>query len=449
MQADLSFLWWLIPVCVLVVPWILWPLRDVVRYFFLLSRADRSYMKFVNSCPSVVIVTGMMGAGKSSLQSGLANLSVIEHQQTCLETVDEIRKIFSDLDFHLVNALVQEMVLQQNCNPLSFLEKLYQTDPSMKQYLSGTYDVYTDVRRKEDVMCDYFDAMFALCNNNYVFSDNRFYSRVTETYSYPTDMGFLEIKERFVKKDWALPPHSTVVIDEASLYYGKNDFAAVAREDKGLATGFKLERHLSGEHLRIIMTSQNFADVTKELRSLSLGQFDIEGFDSVRSRKISWPFVKLVLDLILSFIEWVQGWPVRLAKEKERDDASFDSKPLARQWLKVNEKNMEISSRDFLLFKGSLYTEFDSSGHPVKDISAPFSYLIPVHFCWGSNDRFAFGFVRRKLCEVSVAKLGNSSFNRSQEENAEDLLTPKLVKKEKEKESRNKSFERSPDPWMQ
>lgn len=445
---DLGFLWWLIPLCLLA-PWLLWPLLDLIRHLYYEEKADKSYRDFCSSCPSVVIVTGMMGAGKSSLQSGFVNLSVIEHQQTCMETVDEVRKIFSDLDFHLVNSLVQEMVLQQNCNPVRFLEKLYQTDPSMKQYLSGTYDVYTDVRRREDVMCDYFDAMFALLNNNYVFSDNRFYSRVTENLSYPTDMGFLEIKDRFVKKDWALPPHSTILIDEASLYYGKNDYASVAREDKGLATGFKLERHLSGEHLRIIMTSQNFADVTKELRSLSLGQFDVEGFDSVRSRKISWPFVKLILDLVLVFIEWVQGWHVRLAKEKERDDASFDSKPLARQWLKVNGKIMEISSRDFLLFKGSLYTEFDSSGHPVKDISAPFSYLIPVHFCWGSTDRFAFGFVRRKLNEVSVAKLGRSSFNRSQEENADDLLTPRLVKKEKEKEVRSSSYDRSLDPWMQ
>lgn len=445
---DLGFLWWLVPLCLLA-PWLLWPLLDFIRHLYYEEKADKSYTDFCSSCPSVVTVTGMMGKGKSTLQNGLVNLSVIRHIEECQEEISDMRKIFADVDFNPINEIIAEMVKEKDFNSEHFLIRLYKELPEMRERLKGNFDIYTDVRKNEDLMVSYFDAMFALINGNYVFSDNRFYCRITENFSYPSDMGILEIKDRFIKHDFALPPHSTILIDEVSLYYGKNDYQAVARDDKGLSMGFKLERHLSEEHLKVFMTSQNFTDVTKELRSLNLGQYDITSFDPYKSRKVSWSDGIFLLEIMKAFIEWIQGWYIRLQKEQKREEASFDSLPLSALWKKCDEKEKLLSSRDYLKFKGNVYVSFDSSGAPVREEGQKFSYFIPVHFCFGSSDRLAFSFVRKKLLMVSEAKLGRSSFNRSQEEKADDLLTPKLVKKEKEKEIRSSSYDRSLDPWMQ
>jgi len=206
--------------------------------------------------------------------------------------------------------------------------------------------------------------------------------------------------------------------DEKVLSAKNTDSAKIAAEDRGFDLTLRLIRHLSHETWFYFASSQNFGRIVKEQRELCLGEFAVGKRKELCVMRLGIFFLTMFSDLI----KWLQSLYLSLFSGKYSDRFYFSSLPFGKALYKVTDLINRCSASGYVLYKGTVFTQYDDSGNHVSDGSIPFSYLIPETFCYGSAERYGFGFLGDVLRARAV---GKSIPDRSLASQAETILTPK------------------------
>lgn len=415
---DLNYLWWIVPLS-FVASLFLWLALDGVRFYFFRKIADSSFRRFSSSAPLIIIATGPQGSGKTTLNSGLINYATLKLMGMAQDKVSEIKSIFYDLDFNPINNLIAGMQSRDIYDFDLFLKKLYRGIPYMKGYLKGDYDNYLSVSSRVSLMSDYFYAFYALQKNNYVYcNQSRFYSHITRNYAQRCSPSIMEAKYSYETGSRMMDLYSIFNDDEKVLSAKNTDSAKIAAEDRGFDLTLRLIRHLSKETWFYFASSQNFGRIVKEQRELCLGEFAVGKRKELCVMRLGIFFLTIFSD----FIKWLQSLYLSLFDREHSDRFYFSSLPFGKTLYKVTDLINRCSASGYVLYKGTIFTEYDDSGNHVSDGSIPFSYLIPDTFCYGSAERYGFGFLGDELRARAV---GRSIPDSSLASQAETILTPK------------------------
>ena len=345
------------------------------------------------------------------------------------DTCDRVRSLFWDVDFNPVNGLIASFYHKGIYDSDRFLRKMYQFCPAMKDRLNGSYDDYLQASSLESLMSDYFFAFYALLKDNFVYcNQSAFFCRINRKYSQRAEPSIMEAKYCYSSHLKPMDLYSVFFDDDKIPSAKSTDSAKIASEDKGFDLSLRFIRHLSKETWYYFTTAQSFGRVVKEQRELCLGEYSVEK----KKDKVVFRFLVFFLNLLRSALCWFQGLRISFLRDKYQDSRKSAVQPFGRLVYKIDCLLNRLKANDYVLYRGTVYTEFDESGQHSAEGSFPFAFLIPASFCYGSADRFGFGFLGDAL---RASANGKQLKDKSLRIYADELLTPKKSKKDASNES--------------
>ena len=384
----------------------------------------------------VTYLTGNIGVGKTTCGSGITNtLALIKSDQANVR-MEEIRTIFSDIDFNEINSFIQYAFFELHyLNSNALLNYLLDQSEDLRKKIEGQY-MNTSLYpvSKVSLFRDYIEAYLASIRNNYVYANRRgFYCWPTNNWAINYLPSMIDVKDRYLDHDYSLLRYSVIFEDEKVLS-GKvsTSYRQVADQEGGADTFLRLIRHFGKGTMHYISTSQDFERVVKSERELATGIFQIEKRSERNTVSLSSIFNDILLDLVVRFQFFYLGiaqsyseakrekWERR---SKQIEELDLDPLPEVEEKIKIYSqqpvlKESKIRSMisslqfrqkkdfadGFIGYKGLYYTNADDVGKKQSECSSQcfkLEMVFPIAWCYGSIDTYAFSIIHDVLVNES------------------------------------------------
>ena len=398
----------------------------------------------------VTYLCGNIGAGKTTCGSAICNmLSSIKMKQAS-SMVSKVVNIMSDIDFNGINSFILMAFHDVHLtNSDAIMNYLLEHDKNLSSKIEGRfYDNYLYPTSYVSLFRDYIDAYLSLIRNNYVYFQRRkFYCWVTDNWAMDYLPSMIDIKDRYLSKDYKIQRYATIFEDEKILS-GKNNmnYREVASDDGGGDEFFRLIRHLGKGTIHYISTAQDFNRVVKQERELATGVFYVRKRHELPLMCLNEIFVNIAYDFLNRYKVVFFGFKEVIRKKKEdkikkrlslisqskekysyNEDYVFylDSlqKKLSAEYQEVSKNILlmpsKIKSRlsilerkmtsffadSYINYKGEYYTCADDVGkekEQCKSLVISADFCFPLVYSYGSVDTYSFSILNDYLSMVSI-----------------------------------------------
>lgn len=396
------------------------------------------------------VITGNIGAGKTTMEAALNNMLAKVLQQKATQTVSSVMEAFGDLDFSFVDRIISiayfdvrisntDAILDWCVNDSEgehvdgFVRKERRT---IREYITGRFH-YDGLfpRPYVSLFRDYIEARVALLRDNYVFYPLRgFYCWFNDRWSMDASPGMIDIKERRDSRDFSIQRYTVITEDEKALS-GKvsTNYAQVAREDNGGKDFLRLIRHFGKGTIYYLCTSQDFTRIVAEERELATGIFRVERRDEVAPIRPDF----IVLELMRAIVSGIYTLKVKLKRKRNesrlksvaaeirmRADAGLPRKEALdelAQSLSVDPSEKPSRMRSllgglsrrksvmfadsFIRYRGRYWTNAEDVGSPPSECSSfftAFDFFFPISWAYGSIDTWQFSVFYDSLSLESI-----------------------------------------------
>jgi hypothetical protein len=226
-----------------------------------------AYVK--NKLGIIIGINGPIRVGKTSLQSGLSSVCQIITIQEISDMMSRTKVIFNHIDFNEFDALAMNILLQ--------FQGLPEFDVLANEFLNHYdldgnaihYDMIGQVTT-EKLILDYLYALWVMnIRNNFVQSKTPFYSHITGTYNMNLETDWLNIRDAYKNKNYAIHDWMTLLIDELTDEAGAMEYLSDVKDQKGGKEYRRKFGQIHQERNRMITTKQDVMDEVKKYRNLT------------------------------------------------------------------------------------------------------------------------------------------------------------------------------------
>ena len=397
---------------------------------------------FLKNCLGLVTyICGNIGVGKTTCGSAISNvLSKIKKEQA-LSKAASIREIFSKIDFNKVDAVIALAFKSELTNTDAILNFLFENFPDIKEEIQnkffddGFYPVsYTSLLR------DYIDAVIAVERNRYVYFNRRkFYCWTTDTWAMNYTPSMIDLKDRFLGKDYKIQRY-TVIFEDEKVLSGKvsTNYSEVAKEDGGGDTFLRLIRQLGKGTIHYLSTSQDFIRVVKQERELATGVLNLVKRKEQLCVDLRSTFIDIAYDILTRWQVFLDSLLDRISvqryqeykrKEKVCLEAEVEVPEKIQEGIKkwsslvskkgsflksiiadLSRKKEKIFADSYITYRGMYYTKAEDVGKKKEDCVGQVldvKLTFPIRYAYGSTDTYAFSILNDF---VSLASIGSSDF---------------------------------------
>lgn len=369
----------------------------------------------------LISISGKIRTGKTSLMSGLSHIYQISIINDLHDLMDKIKLKFPKLNFNQINYIIDKNLLKDKTDKISLNYDLELIADLIIDFFDLDSDSlnysFIDFKSVKQFIIDYTEAYIILnYRNQYVFSKTSFYSHITNKNNYELDLSWLKIKEAYENKNYVLQKFSVQLIDEATDDMG----AELNKKDIDDESGSKEFRrkygHIFKETSRLITIKQDSTDEVARYRRLYQSNIDI--IDKVKVVK-NYPktnkFINRFIDLINSFYINYFNLKGILKRILNKDDRSsyidFNlNRPLKlkRSISKLKFIQDFLFSQSYVKFDTNVYADEDDVGKEntaSKKYYEPFTFIIPLKYCFGSFSTHEFSYIQDELIKNSEKTL--------------------------------------------
>lgn len=431
----------LIPVYALLLFLLLSPLVSYLQRSSYAKACVRTESFIKNCLGLVTYICGNIGAGKTTCGAAISNVLSKVKKEQALSRAAQIREIFSKVDFNKVDAVIS----------LAFQSKLTNTDAILNFLFDNFSDIKGEIENKfyddgfypvsyTSLLRDYVDAIIAIDRNRYVYFNRRkFYCWTTDTWAMDYKPSMIDLKDRFLTKDYKIQRY-TVIFEDEKVLSGKvsTNFNEVAKEDGGGDTFLRLIRQLGKGTIHYISTAQDFTRVVKQERELATGVLNLTKRTELPVVDLRSVFIDISYDLLTRWQVFLDSFLDRLSvqrydayKRKEKlcleaeVDVPSNIKDGLNKWSSLSSKKgsylkqivsniSRIKEKQFadsyINYRGIYYTCADDVGKKkdecagqVLDVKLTF----PIRYAYGSTDTYAFSILNDF---VNIASIRSSDF---------------------------------------
>lgn len=208
-------------------------------------------------------INGDIGAGKTSLSSGLSHVYQMDFSNRIDKLMYEYQRLFSDIDFEEFNSIVVYILRNSGIKEIDFIIQVLFEKYGLNDYPIYNFLNFTSVY---ELTKSYITAINAIERNNFVASKTRFYSRITGSVNLDYDISNQDLYKVFESGEYFIEDYLVELIDEA-----QDDNSAAnwrQQEETGRKQYRNKFRHIHEQNNRMIGIKQDASDEVKKQRSL-------------------------------------------------------------------------------------------------------------------------------------------------------------------------------------
>lgn len=392
----------LIVVCsVLLLPWII----QLIVVRSLKRRARKTEGFLMSKLRYIVYVTGQVGAGKTTFGAGYTNLRTKYLMEKAVKRIEFTCLAFPQIDFSAVDGILTED-FRTEIDSAKEAKKLISKDMPLAGFQSLAYDNHVSPHPVPflELLEGYIDAFWALLRNNYVYYYGKnFYSQVTFTDAMDYDPSMLAIKDR--ESDYHMLPYSVIFEDEKQLGGHDNQFSrSYAKADTGTSDFLRLIRQIGQESIYYITTNQYWGtDINRE-RELATEIVCMDESTAVNPFFMM-RFLIACYELPFKVVRhFASKHPKAQVSSLEKRSGYRRNLSRAMLWRK------RWASKGYVVFKGTIYHSASDVGKLRQNTAKGMDRMyacIPLRYCYGSINTFAFYAVQRELMSRTKWKLSD------------------------------------------
>ena len=362
---------------------------DWFRYRRNKKRYKRS-LTIINNSGYIIGIGGHIGAGKSTSAAGITTYLENYILGLAREKMDYVQTIINKHDFTQLNNYLSQVffdekvdIVQENIKPLT----------NDVLYIGSEYHrFYDDGIKKhtyEDLLKDYIEAYLALNRGNYVYSNIKFDSIVTNQRAFALKGSDFKIKDRLYSHDYKLRRYSLFFYDEATLDADKINFnwQNSAKDDSGTIEHLRLFRHYFKGKSFYITTLQNPERLVKAERELFNSIYMIRDKCDFEEYKR----IKKVINLLNNVNETIHSIKnklKRILRMTIKDDKKSLYKNVKRFLLQAKDR---LNAKDYLVYTVDIY---DTAREAESNSRNKFTtkIVLPKKWCYGPIDTYEYSY---------------------------------------------------------
>ncbi|MBN3490541.1 hypothetical protein JV173_03330 [Acholeplasma equirhinis] len=373
------------------------------------------YIKYVLGW--IIGINGDIRMGKTSLMSGLSSLCQLIIINDIDDLLNKTMKIFKYIDFNVLNDQLKnyyETVIDEKIGYPDF-EKI--TEMVLEIYQLDGDSIHYDMighKKIRKLILDYIFSYYCLeIRNNFVQSKTPFYSNITHQFNLKLNLEWLNIRDAFKEKDYAILDWMVILIDELTDEAGAMKYLEDPKDESGAKEYRRKLGQIHQERNRIISTKQDVMDEIKKFRNLTHSNLVIDERVSTLGNHM-W---------IYHLIEFVCNIPILLLKLFVINPIFIWSK-LTRKGLSwgdiykyYHDKTGIIRKQESKLYYYKMF--FQSIGYnryqgyklkraeDIERVTADrdyFDLVIPTKYCWGTYNTHYYASMQEDLLNNSTTQ---------------------------------------------
>lgn len=425
---------------------------------FMYIRNKKRYIDTLDIIPRlgyIVGVGGNIGAGKSTSTAGITTFMEEYIMGLAYSKMDYIQTIINDYDFTMLNKKLDDFLFDEKMELMMELtyplteEAIYAKIKNFETKEIELFDrIYDDGIKEhsyEEFIREYIEAYMAIKRNNYVYSNIKFDSIVTDNRAFDLCGDDFKIKERLHEKNYRLRRYSIFFYDEATLDADKINlnWQKTGQEDSGTIEQLRLFRHYFKGLSYYYTTLQNPERLVKAEREL------FNSIIMIREKKDFQEFKRL--KHMLNMFNWVneKSHSFKLKTKnifhiRHNPNKKNMYKNIKRFILKFTDK---LNSLDYLVYDVEIYNTAKEAENGSRN-SCNAKFVLPKKWCYSPIDTYEYSYqydASVAKSEVSPAPKEDTYFIDDKIKLADRLLAKK-VKKNKEKENKSDELEEKTKP---
>lgn len=396
----------------------------------------------------IVGVGGTIGAGKSTCTAGIATYMEQYLIDLAYDKIEYIQTIMNKFDFTQLNKMLDEFMFDEKMDlimeitsPITeelLFAKIKDFDTHEIESYHRVYDDGIKEHTYEDLLKQYIEAYMAIKRDNYIYSNIKFDSIITDKRAFDLSGADFKIKERFSDSDYRLRRYCFLFFDEGTLDADKINlnWQKSGQEDSGTVEHTRLFRQLFVETGYYYTTLQNPERLVKVEREL---------FNSIIMIKEKNDFQEFKrLKHILRMFNWVNEKSHRLKVKvkkffhiKHNPNKKSLYKHVKRLILTLRDK---LNSLDYLVYDVDIYDTAKEAENGSKNGYST-KFVLPKKWCYSPIDTHEFAYqydAAVAKSKVSPAPKQDTYFMDDKIKLAEQILARKQ-KKNKEKKTKDDS----------
>lgn len=357
-------------------------LRKQLSYRYdLLAKCFKTHDIIDKKFSYLVMIEASVGGGKTSFINGYSHYRTILFQEKIEETILSIEKRFYYFDFNPLRDIVKKLY-QDNYSEKEIIYHLYKNKMINDTFSKNNVSTdYVSLTPNNNILKTYVEAYVASLRNNYVFSNYKLYSRITNNYNYELSDDYFNIKDKESLKKFYIPSYSLFIEDEKALSNYKNTSDYRKLSLLGQDTVLRLFRQLKNETAYYISSSQNTSRIAPLIRELANSYIRIISSSIVGNL----PLQQRILQKKENRVTKKMFKKARKNRNKEIDGESkylHGNNPYKEKLYKLWDKRKKLTASAFLKYRVRYSTKLASLDDP--NLAEELTLIFPLSWCYGN-----------------------------------------------------------------
>lgn len=375
-------------------------------------KRKKNYINTLGIIPSlgyIVGIGGNIGAGKSTSTAGITTfmedyvIGLAYERLECIQTIMN-RYDFTKLNLYLDTIFFDTKIekLKELTAPLTndalYIKQLNDETGEM-ELINREYNDGIKIYSYEHLLKEYIEAYMAIKRNNYVYSNIKFDSIITDNRAFDLKGSDFKIKERNQSNNYRLRRYSIFFYDEATLDAEKINlnWQKSGQADSGTIEHLRLFRHYFKGKSYYYTTLQNPERLVKAERELFnsiimiRGKRDLEMFKRIKHilRMANW-----INEKSHAFKRKIK----RLFRMRNNENKTSIYKNIKRLILTLTDK---LNSMDYLEYDVEIYDTAKEAENGSRN-SNNVKFVLPKKWCYSPIDTYEYSYQYDAAVEKST-----------------------------------------------